>query len=144
LSGTLWTPTRNRLQAFPAAGIEPCVVVAARTSALHEGIAAGHLALGHESRPTALVCQSDLLAAGAVLAARERGLRVPEDVSITGFDGIDLAWLEPEQLTTVLQDAPAKGHLIAQAVRDVLAGETAPVLTLPLTMRVGTTTGPAA
>lgn len=144
LSGTLWTPTRNRLQAFPAAGIEPCVVVAARTSALHEGIAAGHLALAHESRPTALVCQSDLLAAGAVLAARERGLRVPEDVSITGFDGIDLAWLEPEQLTTVLQDAPAKGHLIAQAVRDVLAGETAPVLTLPLTMRVGTTTGPAA
>lgn len=144
LSGTLWTPTKNRLKAFAEAGVEPCVIVEARTSALQEGIDAGHLALAHESRPTALVCQSDLLAAGALLAARERGLRVPEDVSITGFDGIDLAWLEPEQLTTVLQDGPAKGHLIAQAVRDLLDGGAAPVLELPLTMRIGTTTGPAA
>ena len=139
----LWTPTKNRLRAFARAGIAPCVVVESRSSALQDGIDAAHLALAHPSRPTALVCQSDLLAAGAVLAARERGLDVPGDVSITGFDGIDLAWLEPTRLTTVLQDGPAKGHLIADAVRQLLAGDDAPRFELPLTMRVGTTTGPA-
>lgn len=143
LAGTLWTPTRNRLRAFAAAGVEPCVVVESRSSALQEGIDAAQLALDHPSRPTALVCQSDLLAAGAVLAARDRGLRVPEDISITGFDGIDLAWLEPAQLTTVLQDGPAKGHLIARAVRAILDGNEPPKLQLPLSIRVGTTTGPA-
>src|SRR5690606_37766792 len=54
-----WTPTHNRLNAFKRAGLEPCVVVEARASLVEEGIAAGHLALSHESKPTAVVCQSD-------------------------------------------------------------------------------------
>lgn len=142
-SDVLWTPTRHRLRAFEAVGLEPCVVVETRASMLQEGIAAGHLALSHASRPTAIVCQSDMLAGGAVLAARELGLDVPGDVSITGFDGIDLAWLEPTQLTTVMQDGPAKGHLIAECVRRLLDGGDPPALELPLAIRVGTTTGPA-
>lgn len=143
LAGSLWTPTRHRLQAFKAAGIEPCVVVETRASMTQEGVAAGHLALAHPSKPTALVCQSDLLAAGAILAARELELDVPGDVSITGFDGIDLTWLEPTRLTTVLQDGPAKGHLIATAIKTLLDGGEPTVLELGLTVRIGDTTGPA-
>ena len=77
-------------RAFALAGIEPCVVVEAAASMVEEGIAAGHLAISHESRPTALVCQSDLLAAGVIIAARELDVRVPQDLSVVGFDGLDL------------------------------------------------------
>jgi len=143
LAGPLWAPTHHRLQAFREVGIEPCVVVETRASLLEEGIAAGHLALSHRSKPTAVVCQSDLLAAGVVLAARELGLQVPRDVSITGFDGLDLAWLAPVELTTMTQDAAQKGHLIAKCVKALLAGEEPPAFELPVEFRRGTTTAVA-
>ena len=63
-------------------------------------------------------------------------------MSITGFDGIDLAWMGPTRLTTVVQDGPTKGHLIATAVQQLLDGATAQRLTLPLEVRIGDTTGP--
>ena len=50
---------------------------------------------------TALVCGNDLLALGAMLECRERGIRVPEDLSITGFDDIELAAELPPGLTTL-------------------------------------------
>ena len=75
--------------------------------ALDLSVAAAHV-LGEagafaDQRPTAVVAQSDLLASGVVLGARELGLRVPEDVSVAGFDGLDLPWLAPDVLTTVVQ-----------------------------------------
>jgi len=143
LAGPLWAPTHHRLQAFREAGIEPCVVVETRASLIEEGIAAGHMALSHASRPTAVVCQSDLLAGGVVLAARELGLQVPRDISITGFDGLDLAWLAPVELTTMTQDAAQKGHLIALCVKALLAGEEPPAFELPVEFRRGTTTAVA-
>ncbi len=142
-SSAVWAPAHNRLAAFEDAGIEPCVVVEARASMVEEGIAAGHLALSHESRPTAIVCQSDLLAAGVIVAARELDIRVPHDVSVTGFDGIDLAWLAPHELTTAIQDAPRVGQLLAAEVKTLLDGETPEPIALPVTLRFGTTTARA-
>lgn len=136
----VWTPTHHRLQAFSVAGVEPCVIVEARTSSIAEGLAAGHLALSHESKPTAIVCQSDLLAGGAVLAARELELDVPRDVSITGFDGLDLPWLAPLELTTMVQDASAKGHLLGTAVKELLASGESTSVNVPVEFRRGTTT----
>ena len=52
-------------------------------------------------RPTVVMCGNDVLAVGAMQKARELGLRVPEDVSITGFDDIDLASVVAPKLTTV-------------------------------------------
>ena len=52
-------------------------------------------------RPTAVLCGNDVLAVGAMQKARELGLRVPGDVSITGFDDIDLAGVVDPKLTTV-------------------------------------------
>ena len=139
---TAWSPMRNRLEAFRVAGIQPCVVVEARESMVAEGIAAGHLALTHESEPTALVVQSDILAAGVVQAARELDLRIPQDVSITGFDGIDLPWLAPLELTTVFQDGVSKGEAMASEVKELLDGETPSLVWTPLEQRAGTSTGP--
>ncbi len=51
--------------------------------------------------PTAVLCGNDVLAVGALRAARERGLDVPGDVSITGFDDIELARIVLPALTTV-------------------------------------------
>ncbi|PHR23244.1 MAG: LacI family transcriptional regulator [Hoeflea sp.] len=52
-------------------------------------------------RPTAVMCGNDVLAVGAMQKARELGLGVPEDVSITGFDDIDLASVVAPKLTTI-------------------------------------------
>lgn len=140
---TAWIPIHHRLDAFGIAGIEPCVIIEAHASMVEAGIAAGHLALNHESRPTAVVCQSDLLAGGVILAARAHELHVPEDLSVTGFDGIELPWLAPHEVTTMKQDGAAKGHTLAREVKALLAGETPEQVVLPLEYRAGNTIGPA-
>lgn len=92
-------------------------------------------------RPTALVAQADLLAAGAVRAAESLGLRVPDDLSVTGFDGVDLPWLD-HTLTTVLQSGAAKGRALGRLVRRSLEGEQVDDEPFPVSLRVGTTTAP--
>lgn len=57
------------------------------------------LAAGFE--PTAIVCVNDIMAVGVMRALREKGLRIPEDVSVTGFDNIRLAEYCEPPLTTV-------------------------------------------
>jgi LacI family transcriptional regulator, galactose operon repressor len=67
----------------------------------HEGCAA---LLGAGDRPTVVLCANDVVAFGAINAARGLGLSVPGDVSITGFDDIAMASWEVFRLTTVSQD----------------------------------------
>ena len=57
--------------------------------------------LAADPRPTAIVCVNDVMAVGALRELRERGLRVPEDVSVTGFDNVNLALFCYPALTTV-------------------------------------------
>jgi LacI family transcriptional regulator len=57
--------------------------------------------LSGSDRPTAIICGNDVLAAGAMRGARQLGLRIPEDISIVGFDNIDLAAALNPPLTTV-------------------------------------------
>ncbi len=94
-----------------------------------------------ERRPTAVVAQADLLAAGAVRAAASFGLRVPDDLSVTGFDGVDLPWLD-HTLTTVLQPGGEKGRALGRLVQRALAGEDVQDEPFDVTLRVGTTTAP--
>ncbi|MEM7126822.1 MAG: LacI family DNA-binding transcriptional regulator [Chloroflexota bacterium] len=70
--------------------------------------------------PTAIVTQNDLLALGAMSAAHERGLTIGNDISITGFDDIDLAEYANPPLTTVHQPALAIGQQICQLLFDVI------------------------
>ncbi|MGG5260899.1 LacI family DNA-binding transcriptional regulator [Phycicoccus avicenniae] len=94
-----------------------------------------------DRRPTAVVCQADVLAAGVVRAAESLGLRVPEDVSVTGFDGVDLPWLD-HTLTTVLQPGVEKGRALGRLLRRRLDGEAVGDEPFPVTLRVGSTTAP--
>ena len=72
--------------------------------------AAGEL-LARPVRPTALVCFNDKTAVGALAAAAERGLRVPGDLSVTGFDDIDLAQATSPALSTVRQPLAEMGRM---------------------------------
>jgi LacI family transcriptional regulator len=72
--------------------------------------AAGEL-LDLEVRPTALVGFNDKAAVGALQAAAERGLRVPEDLSVAGFDDIDLSRATRPMLTTVRQPLQELGRM---------------------------------
>ncbi|ARF60849.1 LacI family transcriptional regulator [Streptomyces violaceoruber] len=96
-------------------------------------------------RPTAIVCDDDILAAGACKAARRLGLRVPDELSVTGFDDLALATaLEPE-LTTVRLPAERVGERGMEALLAVLDGRPAEPGRLPVRLVVrGSTAPPAA
>jgi LacI family transcriptional regulator len=71
-------------------------------------------------RPTAVFCASDLLAIGAIQAVRDAGLSVPHDVSIVGFDGIDLGQMITPTLTTIKQNTLLMGQMAAQNILDMI------------------------
>lgn len=75
------------------------------------------------NRPTALAAANDLIAFGALRALRERGLRVPEDVALTGFDDIPAARLVTPALTTVSQFQGRIGTRAAELIITRLRGE---------------------
>lgn len=117
---------------------------AAAASSIDEGFAAGRVIFAAaERRPTAVIAQSDLLAAGVIRAAEEAGLRVPDDVSVTGFDGIVVDGLAPYELTTLVQPATDKGRAAGIAVAAMLEGEPAASIRFTCTFREGNTTAPA-
>ncbi|GAA5034625.1 LacI family DNA-binding transcriptional regulator [Microbacterium fluvii] len=135
--------TRDRLagarEVFPDAP-----AFAAAGSFIDEGAIAGRAIFADPgTRPTAVIAQSDLLAAGVIRAAEEAGLRVPEDVSITGFDGIVVDGLAPYALTTLVQPATEKGRAAGRAVAAMLDDRPVESQQLESIFRKGNTTGPA-
>jgi LacI family transcriptional regulator len=76
--------------------------------------------------PSAVVAANDLLALGVLLAVRERGLRVPEDLSVVGFDDITYARLSDPPLTTLRQPAREMGSAGARLVFRRLDGDVGP------------------
>jgi DNA-binding LacI/PurR family transcriptional regulator len=81
-----------------------------------EGQRAAALLLDQPDRPTALLAQSDLMAAGALRAAEERGIDVPRQLSLVGFDDSPLAARLRPTLTTVRQPTAEKGRLAAETL----------------------------
>ncbi|SFG20663.1 LacI family DNA-binding transcriptional regulator [Oribacterium sp. WCC10] len=64
--------------------------------------------------PTCIICPDDFSSFGCMNAVRERGLRIPEDISIVGYDGIELARRISPRLTTLVQDTRKLGSLAAE------------------------------
>lgn len=119
--------------------------ISAAGSLIDEGLAVGRELLADpDTRPTAILAQSDLLAVGVIRAAEERGLRVPEDVSVAGFDGIAVDGLGDRALTTVVQPAVEKGRVAGEQIARMLGGEPGETQDLVCVVRIGTTTGPPA
>jgi DNA-binding LacI/PurR family transcriptional regulator len=75
---------------------------------------------------TAIVCASDLMALGAVRAARQRGLAVPGDVSVVGFDDSPLIVFTDPPLTTLRQPVEAMGQAAVNALLEEIGGTPAP------------------
>ena len=101
--------------ALAPAGIEPLVVRQALTPEDGAHQAAGVL-LDLDEPPTAILCFSDVMAYWVVRAAEDRGLTVPGDLSVVGFDDNPLARRMRPALTTVRQDVAAKGRAAAAAL----------------------------
>jgi len=76
-----------------------------------------------QSRPTAVFAANDQMALGLLRALHEAGLRVPQDVSVVGFDDVPESGYFTPPLTTVRQDFPELGRRIMALVLRVLAGE---------------------
>lgn len=96
-------------------------------------------------RPTAVLAMSDATAVGAMRAARERGLHVPADISVVGFDDVDLARFADPALTTIHQPIASKGEQAVLLLLSILRGETAAPVheTLATHLVVRASTGPA-
>jgi LacI family transcriptional regulator, repressor for deo operon, udp, cdd, tsx, nupC, and nupG len=75
-------------------------------------------------RPTALVCSNDLLAIRCIRAAHLAGLRVPEDITVTGFDGIALGQDMTPMLSTVVQPNDLIGSRCVELIVQALASDT--------------------
>lgn len=74
---------------------------------MEAGIEAADMLVRMENRPTAVTCYNDTVAAGLVTRMRQRGLRVPEDISVVGYDNLPIAAASINQLTTIEQDSGA-------------------------------------
>ncbi|MDT4878741.1 Lactose operon repressor [compost metagenome] len=98
-----------------------------------------HALLDTHAQLDALFAASDLLAIGAIRALIERGRRVPEDVSVIGYDDTPLGATYVPPLTSVHQNFIDAGVLLARKVRALIEGEAAGSETLPTHLVVRTT-----
>lgn len=115
---------RGYHQSMRRHGLEPLIVRSEHTD--HAGEKAVHELLGSYDRsdlPTALLAGNDFNAVGAISALEEAGLRVPEDVSVVGYDNTSLAALRHVSLTTVDQPRTEMGRLAIEALLERVRGE---------------------
>jgi DNA-binding LacI/PurR family transcriptional regulator len=122
---------RKRLEGFRTAminqGIEidPGLIIE-KEPTLQNGEEALNQLLDHPRRPTAVFAASDVLAIGAIKAAKERGLKVPQDISIAGHDDIDFAAYTDPPLTTVRVAGYEIGRLAAESLLSKIENSNGP------------------
>lgn len=119
---------RARLHGYRAA-LEKAGITARDSLVLHgafgypDGLEMGGQLLDLPQRPTAVFAVSDATAVGVMEAARRRGLRVPQDLSIVGFDDTILATLATPALTVVRQPLPDMGRVALRTLLRLIDGE---------------------
>lgn len=110
---------------------------------------AGHKAAGEllqlAEPPSAIFCENDEMAIGAIQRLKQQGLRVPDDVSVAGFDDISFAAFCDPPLTTIAQPAEEFGSTAVNLLIDLLEGKLskAPKVILPFELIKRSSTGPA-
>jgi DNA-binding LacI/PurR family transcriptional regulator len=140
---------RGRQEALAAAGIDAAPDVAYAGFSVDGGRRAlrAIMEAANGDRPTGVICSNDLMAIGAVQEAAALGLRVPHDLSVVGFDGIEAAaWTQPP-LTTVEQPIDEIAGTAIEALRALVDGpdQQLPSYVFRPTLRVaGTTAAPPA
>ena len=108
------------------------------------GLRAARKLLELDPRPTGIICSNDLMAIGVLKGAAEAGLRVPEDLSVVGFDGIEAAaWTNPP-LTTIEQPIAEIAQTAVDTLRTLIEHPKAlPNSYFRPNLRVRSSTGPA-
>jgi len=131
-----------RRRVLASAGLDPDTQPRALTAiGIDEARDAAGPLLAQE--PTAVFCDDDLIAAGLYLATRERGLRIPADLSVTGFDDMDFARVLDPPLTTVALDAEQLGASGFELLERRMSGRrTRRRIVLPAELLVRGSTGP--
>ncbi len=131
-------------QALAQASIAPDAGLIRQTGwNIDEAYEAAKVLLAERRDFTAIVAGSDLMAMGILRALVEDGLRVPDDISLVGFDDIDLSQYTVPPLTTVRQDRVAMGRGAVQRLIALMegTGEASPLI-LPTQLIVRKSTGP--
>lgn len=138
IAGDLRTPSfAQRLRGYRAActraGSTPATPAEAvwERSALHAAVKA---VLAAEPRPTAIFCMTDAFAVFVMDILRDLGLRVPDDISVVGFDDLPIARMGHPPLTTVHNHPQTMGRLAVQRLLARIEGDQTP----PLGVSVGT------
>ncbi len=107
--------------AMAAHGLDPETLELIEVSYdVQEGADAFETLMQRQPRPTIVLCGNDVLAVGALRGAEKLGLRVPQDVSVTGFDDIELAQVVRPGLTTVHVPHREMGRLAAQELVEMI------------------------
>lgn len=118
-------------RALRAAGIpiDPALIVPAGGFRRAHGAEAMEALLDRPEPPDAVFCYNDPLALGAMRVALRRGLRVPDDIAIGGFDDSEDGRYSTPTLTTISQDKTQIAELAVGLLMDRLAGDTSPPIT---------------
>jgi LacI family transcriptional regulator len=144
-----WVATDDRRRGYLAAlagvGIVPDPALQLPSNfEIAGGVNAAGALLDLPDPPTAIFAFNDNLAIGAIVAARARGLRVPEDLSVVGFDDVEHATIVTPTLTTVRQPLAELGRTAVSLLTRILAGQRVETLRIELGTRlvVRESTGP--
>jgi DNA-binding LacI/PurR family transcriptional regulator len=119
-------------------------LIAAGDMSVESGYRAAAQLLERSERPTAIWALNDRMALGAIQYAREHGLRVPEDLSVAGFDDIPAAALSMPQLTTIRLPSYREGHEATDLLFQMMDGLDVPrEVLVPTDVIIRESTGPA-
>ena len=114
---------------------EPFVYESTRFS-FEDGYASMERILARRGGITAVFAMADVLAIGAVRCIRDHGLRVPEDISVIGFDGLRVGRYYDPKLTTIRQRTDCMAEACVRVLMDALGGVPAQHLTVPYELDV--------
>jgi len=141
------TSSQKRLMAFKAAMHALHLPVEAKRIVtgdykLEAGQRALEVLMQQKTLPTAIVCANDMMAIGAQNAASMHGLRIPEDISIVGFDDIHIAEFMSPPLTTVRMSCTDLGQAAVNVLICPKAGKRREMTTITTSLIVRNSTGP--
>lgn len=115
---------RGMLEGATGLGLEvPDAWVLPGGFSLEDGERAALRFVQMEERPTAVFCASDMVAFGLIAGLMQAGIRVPDDISVVGFDDIELAEYYVPALTTIRQHRHALGVRAARTLLEMLGGD---------------------
>jgi LacI family transcriptional regulator len=133
------------IQALEAEGLagHPDLIAIAPAFTIADGYESAQVLLDSPTAPTAIFAAGDVLAIGAMQAIKARGLGIPEDVALVGYNDLDIATLVEPPLTTVAAPVRELGATAMQMLRRLIAGETVeePQVTLPTRLVIRRTCG---